>query len=219
MSELCQQIAKTLSPGMVIPNSLRKLFEWIESNGTYIDTKNGHRIGFLFPEAEIKRSRTDKERLGGTNIKFFAEGNENLKYWFGCESDEILSRLCVFAKTGSDGSMAAFWLDPEGKQKIVHLGSGSGSTLVCVLAEDSVDFLRLLAIGYDEICWDEEFDGPPNRHGEFFVHPNTDFQSWVSNTFGVSIPLTAREIVRHPAKMDDAESQDAFHRWAAGQTK
>ena len=53
--------------------------------------------------------------------------------------------------------MAAFWLDDAGKQRIVHLGSGSGSTLVCILAEEAIDFLRLLAIGYDEICWSEVF--------------------------------------------------------------
>ena len=74
--------------------------------------------------------------------------------------------------------MAAFWLDDDGKQKIVHLGSGSGSTLVCVLADDCVDFLRLLAIGYDEICWNEEFLQPPNTNtgqGELFIHPNIEF--------------------------------------------
>ena len=45
----------------------------------------------------------------------------------------MLNRVCVFARTGGDGSMAALWLEPSGTQKIVHLGSGSGSTLVCVL--------------------------------------------------------------------------------------
>jgi hypothetical protein len=217
MGKLYEQIAVTLLPGMVIPDPLQKLFDWIEANGFYIDTKNGQRIGFLFPEDELKKGWTETERPGGTNIEFFAEGNVNMKYWFRHEREEMLSRLCVFAKTGAEGSMAAFWLDPAGGQKIVHLGSGSGSTLVCVLADEPVDFLRLLAIGYDEICWDDQFADPPNSSEGLFVHPNTAFQNWVSTTFEVSIPVTGREIVRHPSHMDDTASEDPFSRWVAEQ--
>jgi len=204
---------------MAIPEPLAMLFQWIEDNGTYVDTKSGTRIGFLFPEEELKRSWTNTERDGGTNIEFFAEGNVNMKYWFRRETPETLNRLCVFAKTGAEGSMAAFWLDPAGGQKIVHMGSGSGSILVCVLAEDAVDFLRLLAIGYDEICWDDDFAAPPNQTGDFVVHPHLAFQRWVSSTFGVSIPKTAIEIVKCPAHIGDGESDDPFHRWVADQTK
>lgn len=136
-----------------------------------------------------------------------------MKYWFGHEAHEMLSRLCVFAKTGKEGSMAAIWLDPAGGQKIVHLGSGSGSTLVCVLAEEPIDFLRLLAIGYDEICWDEQFPAPPNQYPGLFIHPHAAFRDWVSTTFGVSIPSTGREIVKCPAHMEDTVSEDPFHRW------
>jgi hypothetical protein len=109
--------------------------------------------------------------------------------------------------------MGAFWLDDSGIQHIVHLGSGSGSILTCVLATDAVDFLRLLAIGYDEICWDDDFDKPPNAKGGTFVHPNVEFQKWVSNTFAVEIPRTAAEIVLHPSKMGAAQSDDPFWQW------
>ncbi|HEY1050747.1 MAG TPA: hypothetical protein VGE39_13350 [Prosthecobacter sp.] len=142
-----------------------------------------------------------------------------MKHWFGNERPEMLSRICVFCRTGGEGSMAAFWLDPEGGRKIVHLGSGSGSTLVCVLAEDAVDFLRLLAIGYDEICWPEAFDNPPNTGSDFIVEPNTDFQDWVRTTFSVSIPATASEIVRHPSRMGDKKSLDPFHPWVTSMTE
>jgi hypothetical protein len=148
--------------------------------------------------------------------KFFAEGNSDLKYWFGLESPHDLNRLCVFAKTGGDGSRAAFWINPQGKQRIVHLGSGSGSIMICVLADDAVDFLRLLAIGYDEICWNEGFSEPPNSGApgnELTVHPNMAFQEWVREIFKVDIPRTALEIVKHPADMGDTDSRDEFWRW------
>ena len=217
MGKLFDQISKTLQPGMCLPEPLKRLFEWIEKRGTYVD-RDGGRIGFLFPEDAMKKGRTDSGRPGGTDVSFMPEGNVNMKYWFGHERPEMLSRICVFCQTGAEGSMAAFWLDPDGGQKIVHLGSGSGSTLVCVLAEDPVDFLRLLAIGYDEICWPEAFDSPPNTDCDFIVQPNTEFREWVSATFAVSIPTTASEIVRHPSQMGDQDSPDPFHRWVAAMT-
>ncbi len=144
-----------------MPLELGLLFDWIESNGLFVDNDGG-RIGFLFPEDERQAGWTETERPGGTNIEFGAAGNANLHHWFGHNRPEIINRLCVFAQTGAEGSEAAFWIDDNGDQRIVHLGSGSGSVLCCVLANNALDFLRLLAIGYDEICWNAEFANPPN---------------------------------------------------------
>src|SRR5262245_12752519 len=212
MSTLEKQIERTLLPGMSVPEPLALLFGWIEEKGYFIEREN-RRIGLLYPLEKLKTDWAEMKRPGGTYIEFFAEGNIHLKHWFGHERPEILNRLCVFAKTGADGSMTAFWIDDRGRQRIVHLGSGSGSTLVCVLADDPVDFLRLLAIGYDEICWSSEFTQPPNSEGGSFVHPNVEYQNWVTQTFSVSIPKTAAEIVKHPSEMGDAESPDDFCQW------
>ncbi len=212
MSALQKQIEGTLLPGMRVPEPLALLFEWIEDKGYFID-RNNQRVGLLYPVEKLKAEWTETERRGGTYIEFFAEGNVNLKYWFGHERPEVLNRLCVFAQTGAEGSMAAFWIDDCGKQRIVHLGSGSGSILVCVLADDPVDFLRLLAIGYDEICWNWEFSQPPNSSDGMFVHPNVEYQDWVKKTFSVSIPKTAAEIVKHPSEMGDSKSADDFCKW------
>jgi hypothetical protein len=214
MSRLAVEIEAALQPGMVLPDPLRQLFAWIEANRYFSDQKRGNRVGFLFPEADLRAGWTGTERPGGTIIEFAAEGSGNLGHWFGHSNQAVQNRLCVFAQTGADGSMAAFWLAPDGAQKIVHLGSGSGSTLVCVLADAPVDFLRLLAIGYDEICWSEEYGRPPNAAPcELVVHPNVAFQHWVRDTFGVGIPTTALEIVAHPAELGDASSPDPFCRW------
>lgn len=212
MSRLAAEIEATFQPGMVLPDPLGQLFAWIESNGFFKDTDRGIRVGFLYPEQGSAWSET--ERDGGTSVEFSAEGNSNLHYWLGHSNPAVLNRLCVFAQTGSDGSVAAFWLAPDGTQKIVHLGSGSGSGMVCVLADDAVDFLRLLAIGYDEICQGWEFEHPPNSTpGEVFVHPNVPFQRWVCQTFGVTIPKLGTDVVPHPAYMDDKDCTDPFWRW------
>lgn len=214
MGTLNTQITKTLPVDMHLPEPLVLLFDWIEANGYFVDRPDGQRIGLLFPESTLRSEWTETERPGGTIIEFAAEGSANLKYWFGHQRPEVLERLYVFAKTGAEGSMAAFWLDPEGHQKIVHLGSGSGSIMVCVLADDPVDFLRLLAIGYDEICWGDDYGEVPSV-AEFKVHPNLRFRDWVRTSFRVAIPETGLEIVKHPSRMGDAASQDAFNRWVA----
>lgn len=215
-NQLMEQLEKVLPEGMQIPKEIELLYQYIEDNGLYVD-RNGYRYGMLYPEDKMKESWTDQGRDGGTRITFYPGGTENLKYWFGQEYEELEHRLCVFAQSGGEGSECAFWLNDNGELKIVHMGSGSGSMLSCVLADNAVDFLRLLAIGYDEICWDEEYPYPPNEapDNDFQVNPNTAFQNWVTQTFGVEIPKTALEIVKHPAQMDDESSEDEFFNWIA----
>jgi hypothetical protein len=221
MTQLREELQRTLLPGMHIPKPIDLLYSWIESNGLITETEDGRRIGNLCPQDELRDGWTDRERLGGTMMEFFAEGNVTLKYWFGHEKPDVLNRLCIFARTGAEGSRAAFWLDNKGNQKIVHLGSGSGSTLVCVLADEPLDFLRLIAIGYDEICWSEKFAKPPNadyHNDNVYVHPNLEYQNWVRHTFSVTIPQTASEIVRNPSHMDDRNSEDPFWQWVEQNT-
>lgn len=174
MGVLGDQLRDVLQPGMSVPTEFLALYDWMEANNLYVENEDG-RVGFLFPEDELKRDWTKTERPGGTAIEFSASGNANVQYWFQRDDAEIAERLCVFAQTGADGSEAALWLDDAGKQRIVHMGSGSGAVLCCVLADIPVDFLRLIAIGYDEICWDENFSLPPNHPEwdcDFVVHPN-----------------------------------------------
>ena len=210
-NKLIEQLQNVMPNSMQIPKEIEMLYQYIEDNNLYVD-RNGYRYGFLSPKASWK----ENVREGGTNITFFPGGTENLKYWFaGEENEELNQRLCVFAQTGGEGSESAFWLTDNDELKIIHMGSGSGSMLSCVLADNALDFLRLLAIGYDEICWDEDFAYPPNEkpNADFIVKPNIQFQNWVKQTFDVDIPRTALEIVKHPAWMDDECSEDAFFNW------
>ena len=212
-NKLIEQLAAVMPADVEIPMPIRQLYEWIEQQGFYVDNADG-RIGFLYPEEDLRASWTDEGRRGGTTIELAASGNVNLRYWFGAEHEEVNRRLYVFGQTGGEGSECAFWISESNQLKIVHLGSGSGSILNCVLAENAVDFLRLLAIGYDEICWSDEFGSPPNEgNADFQVEPNEAFQQWVRNTFDVEIPKTALEIVKHPAEIGDEDSEDEFCRW------
>ena len=213
---LLQQLENALPEGMQIPEELRKLYQWIEDNGYYMDAK-GVRYGWLFPEDKIKESWTDNERIGGTMITFNVDEesyrNELLEIQYKEHLDEVKRRLLVFAQSGADGSECALWLDDEGRTQIVHIGSGSGSMMTCILVKNALDFLRLLAIGYDEICWDEDYPLPPNSNKDnTFVHPNTQYQEWVQNTFHTTIPKIGLEVVT-PHNMNDEPITDPFLKW------
>ena len=215
MSVLQQQIEQSLPAGMSLPEPLKLLFQRIDNPHQSWDGTEG-RYCQLFTEDQLSASwDKDNDEVGeGTDIAFMPEGSRYLKSWFGSDDPQIARRLYVFAKTGGDGSSAAFWLDDNGEQKIVHLGSGSGSTLCCVLADNAVDFLRLLAIGYREICWDFELEEPVIPGENLDRSANADFQQWVTDTFNTTIPATGLEIIKDPADMDDDEPTDPFCRWA-----
>ena len=213
---LLQPLENALPEGMQIPKELRKLYQWIEDNGYYMDAK-GVRYGWLFPEDKIKGNWTDNERIGGTMITFNVDEesyrNELLEIQYKEHLEEVKRRLLVFARSGADGSECALWLDDEGHTQIVHIGSGSGSIMTCILVKNALDFLRLLAIGYDEICWDEEYSSPPNSNKDnTFVHPNIQYQEWVQNTFHTTIPAIGLEVVT-PHSMDDEATDDPFLKW------
>lgn len=187
---------------------LRMLFEWVEDQGRVVTGYDGDLYGSLCGD---RRVGTQIELRGYTS----EETTSYAGSWFGEVSQNPAARLWPFAQTGGDGSMAALWLDGDGQTQIVHLGSGSGSLLTCVLADNGLDFLRLLAIGYREICWNEEFAAPPQPWEDGGDTVNAPYRDWVQDRFGVPIPLTALEIVREPAEMGASETHDPFCRWVS----
>ena len=213
---LLQQLENALPKGMQIPEELRQLYQWIENNGYYSENE-GIRYGYLYPQDKLRESWKEEEREGGTDIAFSVLKNidreEVLENYYKKHKDEVRRRLLVFAQSGADGSECALWLDDEGHTQIVHIGSGSGSMMTCILVKNALDFLRLLAIGYDEICWDEDYPLPPNSNKDnTFVYPNTQYQEWVQNTFHTTIPKIGLEVVT-PHSMDDEVTDDHFLNW------
>ena len=116
-NKLLEQLEAVVPAGMQVPHPIEQLYKWIEDKNLFVDNKGG-RIGFLYPENLLKVNWTDDGRDGGTEIQFAAEGSVNLRYWFGAEYEEVNQRLCVFAQTGGEGSMGAFWLSDRGEVKV-----------------------------------------------------------------------------------------------------
>lgn len=202
MTDLENELTAVLGPGMRVPAELARLYEWITDNGQ-TSVHHGRTSGWLAGAGETAQT---------TNIEFRADGDELLEHWFGVDDPKVLQRVCVFAATGGDGSMAALWIDDDGAQQIVHMGSGSGSTTVCLLGRSPLDFLRLLAIGYDELCWSSQWGRPPVGEDDEPVATDSAYRRWLAGEFGVTIPVVATELATR-TEMGDANPADPFARW------
>ena len=126
-----------------------------------------------------------------------ADDGDTMFYWFGFR--DVETKLGQFG-AGPDGSLYCFWDNGMGNYPIVHMGS-EGNELK-ILASNFVDFLRLLAIGYDEIGFDD-LSKPPVEDCS-----NVTFQNWVTEEFGVSIPSVG-SVITEPAQSANPD----FEKW------
>ncbi|MCP4520508.1 MAG: hypothetical protein GY827_02235 [Cytophagales bacterium] len=134
------------------------------------------------------------ELMGGLFEFYPDEEQSTIQNWFGKET--LSERFGVFGIM-LDGAPVAFWLDEQNVQKIIMLGSEGDCQVV--LADNFLDFIRLIAIGYDDFyCF--EFDQTIieyNQENEDSDDEgvNKEFQQWLQNTFQVTIPEKGNEIV------------------------
>ncbi|MDQ8731068.1 hypothetical protein [Bradyrhizobium sp. LHD-71] len=191
---------------MPLPDEFRELFGWMEANGLFTpsDAYPGDMLGLLGTNDDLQSDRV-------TAIFFRVatpeQAHGNGHDWFGDVVPNIEDRLVLFARTGGDGSHAAFWLDDQGGRQIVHLGSEG---LVCLLGHTPLDFLRLMAIGYEEISGDCAGmpHKPPREGGR-----NAAYRAWLTGRYGVTIPETATEILDEIPEPFAETSNDPFWRW------
>jgi len=199
-----KSFATKLPETMSVPDELACFFNWAESNNCLHYSVSNEPFLIVDPSLMSPKSTSS----------IMIHLPEQDEWWLGNNSPEYNLRLCVFARTGGDGSSAAFWLDEDGKQQIVHLGSGSGSTMIGKWVDSPLDFLRLIAIGYDELCWPEDFEKNPrdlcDPEDEFF--PPTALQQWLKEEFDACTPVFANEIVSEMSKIGEP-SEDPFCKW------
>lgn len=213
------EVAQSLPQPLKLPEEFRLALLWMEQNDCVrsVCGRDG-RHASLFPRT--------LEAAPTSAIAVTAVDPRHVGDWTGSDGVAAAARLAPFIRTGGDGSMAALWLDDDGRQRFVHMGSGSGSVMMCVLADNAIDMLRLMAIGYDEICWpdnfaltpqevfEEEAPGPceQDERPPELLQP-VEFRHFVETTFGVRVPERASDLVKRTASMDDSGSDDPFWRW------
>ena len=136
-------------------------------------------LAMLCDWSEENSARLRTQISGGFSLTV---NDDAIKYWFGNENAS--DSLGVFAND-YDGSLYAIWNNGK-TQQIVFLGS-EGSPLL-ILADNFIDFLRLLTIGYDEIGFSDLSKIPEKNCA------NAEFKTWVENTFNVAIPQSGDSI-------------------------
>ena len=219
MNSFGQIMLDSFPRAMAVPDPLALFFDWL---GERAVVRRKDQL-FAFVDPSWKRSSLFIEPVTS------GDGAS----WADSPDPQVTDRLAPFCATGGDGSRAALWSDDSGRTRIVHMGSGSGSTMAGILVEDAVDFLRLLAIGYDELCWPEDHDQTPR---EVYVRQRAELQkvggkqglelfgdfdephelrNWVSTTFGVTVPATAADLVGKLGEIGDEGSDDPFLQWLA----
>ena len=95
-----------------------------------------------------------------------------------------------------------------------HLGSEG---VFLRLGTSPLDFLRLCAIGYDEISG-AALDAPGAPPDPSQPTRNAPFIDWLVSTYGVTIPETASEIIGEPPADDAVDYPDSFWRWACARS-
>lgn len=193
-----------------LPELLRRTLRFMENHGCVRSRRDGVRYMTLHPEPENSDLAT---------TAFYVPDPAVTASWTRRDDAEVNDRLSIFLRTGGDGSWAGLWLDDNGQQRFVHLGSGSGSVMLSVLTENVEDLLRLLAIGYGELCWPEQFKKTPDEvradedDDEDYPPVPIVFRNYVKGTLGLRIPKRASKVVASTVSMDALESDDPFWNW------
>jgi len=206
---------KKLANGIQIPEEIELLYQWIDKNGL-IETSKGTRgdptvchYGRLSADYEIN-----------PDITFTTSGQQGINYWFDLAetTKEISSRLVSFADSGFDGSQLAFWLDDSNRLRVVHMGSGSGSMLCCVVANNAREFLSLLSIGYGQLGDVYNFSLSPEQIDDE-AKINHSFVDWLESSLGIKRLHDASGIIKIKSEIGDEDTNDPFCLWCNKQFK
>jgi hypothetical protein len=139
---------------------------------------------------------TDFELHGFPNsmTNYFENGQKLEKY------------IGEFGHSG-DGGIFAIW-QTENDQKVVHLGSEGNNWFI--VANNFVEFLKILAIGYPYLA-DDNLQKPPTESSQ-----NDNFKKWVETTFSLTVPNSAKKLVNKTDKtftkwlFDNLQPADTF---------
>ena len=222
MTDTASQFVAQMSAGFPasnpLPEPLRRYCQWLADQGL---VRESYRPGALY-------ALTNPGQKRGC-VLITEPDPDHAAAWLGEGTADQVERLVPFCRIGGDGSYAALWRDDAGEQHIVAMGSGSGSTLCGIMVSDPVDFLRLLAIGYEELCWQDNYDLTPDEifaeeyladaddpgfvQEDFLDPPPVALREWLAQNFGVTVPDTAAEIVGPIAEMGDEQADDPFWLW------
>ncbi len=149
------------------------------------------------PPAELEKlvewANENEHKLGGHFELYADEEGKCLEYW--SRADYLNDYFAQFG-IGPSGAPTGIWRDDEGKESIVYLYDEEGFGVT--IAENFVDFMRLLAIGYEDV--NQGCDLTIQECNKLAGNKNLDeghnpaFKAWVEKEFQTVVPATGDEV-------------------------
>jgi hypothetical protein len=197
-----QRMTLALPPGLAYPPELIELFDWLEASGH----ARAGAATLAHPDQPCFRYDERQQKmivLQGTDIAFFpSEGP-----WGELPPD----RVHVFARSGGDGSRLALWRDDQGRSRVVHLGSGSGSVWWGCVGQVPLDLLLLLGLGYLEIAIADQLRLRPAEVPDVQLEGlNEPYRAWLVQRWGLAVPECGVDVIPADPCWDDHPSEDPF---------
>jgi len=118
-----------------------------------------------------------------TDIQFHRMAQSEISDYF--KNIKIEKHFGLLGTTG-DGSILAIWKN-QNKQYYIHLGSDDDNWLI--LASNPIDFIKVIAIGYNHFDKNEIANPPQNSTIE------KEFKNWVETEFNIKIPMNGKDII------------------------
>jgi hypothetical protein len=166
MTNMTDLLTPHLPAGITLPEPLDRAWAWMEAQGFGFTNEHGY---FLTPYP------------GDRQLGVVFSPGESLTGWFE-PGEPGHDDLVPLGEIAGDGSWCLLWND-AGTARFVVLGSDGEAFL---LADSAIDFLRLIAIGYDGIPYADLLT-EPSEDGES-VAALAPFRAWVEAEFGVQVP-------------------------------
>lgn len=172
MATFADRLAARMPAGSALPEPLVRSINFMESSGWMVTDDDG---------AVVCVTPYPGDRQLGPVFR----ADLTVDGWLNPEAPGA-ERVVPIAETDGSGGVAAIWIDDDGAPRYIGFSSDGAGALR--LADTTVDFLRLLAVGYDEF---EEFnfgEAPEVEPDRDPVSAVAEFRTWVESEFGVTVP-------------------------------
>jgi hypothetical protein len=144
-------------------------------------------------EKLVKWANENEHKMGGSFELYADEEGKCLEYW--SQSKYLNDDFAQFG-IGPSGAPTGIWRDDDGTERIVYLHDEErwGD----VIADSFLNYLRILAIGYDDV--NESCDLDIQAYNKLCEREdlnqghNPDFKNWVEKEFKTIVPATGDEV-------------------------
>jgi hypothetical protein len=149
------------------------------------------------PPAELEKlvnwANENEHQMGGLFELYADEEGKCLEYW--ANVDYLNDHFAQFG-IGPSGAPTGIWRDDAGTEKIVYLHDDE--FFGDVIADTFLNFMRILAIGYDDVNQSCELTiqelNKLAENEDLNQGHNPAFKAWVEKEFNTTVPATGDEV-------------------------